>query len=125
MAALGAIGGLIQATTYRKVLRTWTAISGGVRMFGNTLAADSRRYNNELGRATISGIVYENSVPKERLVRVYRRDTGELLSSVTSSAADGSYSLPIAYTGHVFLVAFDAAGAPLLNAVVLDYMVAL
>jgi len=42
-----------------------------------------------------------------RTVRVYRRDSGALLGSTTSSALTGAYSFSDAYTGEVNVVMLD------------------
>lgn len=123
MAALGAIGTLVGALSYRKQGRAWTPGTSGIRACGASLLAPTLRYNPSTNKASVSGAVRSDGVFASRLVRAYRRDNGELLGSTTSSPADGSYTIALGYTGEVYVIAFDAAGAPVLNASILDYVV--
>ena len=56
----------------------------------------------------VSGTILDiNGNGVARVVRVYRRDTGALLGSTTSSATTGVYSFSDAYTGEVNVVMMD------------------
>lgn len=58
--------------------------------------------------ATVSGTILDvNGAGVERTVRVYRRDTGALLTETTSSASTGAYSVSTAHTGEVNVVMLD------------------
>ena len=72
----------------------------------------------------LSGIVQELGVPVARTVRAYRRDNGALLGEAVSSAADGSYHIPISgYNGQVLVMALDDAAGTDFNAAILDRVV--
>lgn len=124
MAYLGAIARQ-NGAVYRRKTQAGEALAqlGGRVLCLNTMRqASSYRYNATTVRTAISGFVYENGVAVARTVRIYRRDTGEMIGS-TVSASDGSYYLPLGYTSEVYVIAIDADGAPLLNAVISDYVV--
>lgn len=124
MAYLGAIA-RTHTTSYTRLTQAGAAVGqlgGKIVCLGNRMMASSYRYNPTTVRSAVSGYVYENGVAAARTVRVYRRDTGEMLRQ-TVSAIDGSYYMSLGYSGEVVLIAFDAAGAPVLNAAVADYVV--
>jgi hypothetical protein len=63
------------------------------------------------GSNSISGVVHDSSGALcARIVRAYRRDTGELMSATTSDAATGAYSLPCG-SEEVTLVFLDNASS--------------
>lgn len=65
---------------------------------------------------SVSGIIKDtNAAGVARTVRVYRRDTGALLGSTTSSSVDGTWSFTDAYTGEVQVVMLDDALGTLEN----------
>lgn len=72
--------------------------------------------------AYLSGTVTEGGVAVARTMRAYERSSGALISSTTSSAVDGSFSLPTnGVTGECFVVAFASPdGPPAYNAVIYD-----
>lgn len=71
-----------------------------------------------------SGYVYEESesFPVSRSVYCYRRDTGELMNSTTSSG-NGYYYLETTYSGYNFLVALDNDAGTQYNLAALDWMI--
>lgn len=101
---------------------TWgegvVAITAPIRITTTHLAQKALNYVEP--RTKISGVVQEQGALVDgRTVRVYSRATGELLGTAVT-AGGGAYSIPVGYTDQVFVVAFDAAGAPDLNAAILD-----
>jgi hypothetical protein len=68
-----------------------------------------------------SGYVKEVDTPVSREVYCYRRDTGELIGSTTSSG-DGYYYLPTTYSGEHFIVALDDDAGTQYNLAALDRM---
>ena len=117
MADLGSIGTLAGPAHYKVTTRTWTDATKRVRAFVGAIAS----FGYGAVASSVSGTVKENSVAAQRLVRVYRRDTGELLGAVTSDAA-GVFSVPLnGFVGQVFVIAFDDTGtAPDFNAQIYD-----
>ena len=74
---------------------------------------------------TVSGTVQEGGVGVARVVRAYRRDTGEFVGE-TTSAGDGTFSLASAHAGNhpLYVIALDALGvAPDYNAQIFDLVV--
>ena len=74
------------------------------------------------GTFSFSGTVLEAGLPVARLVRAYRRDTGELVGQ-TTSAGDGTFSLSTgsAANKECYVVAVDDTGTlPVLNAQIFD-----
>jgi len=67
-----------------------------------------------------SGYVTEQESPVARIVRLYYRNTGELVSSTTSSGVDGYYYLTTKVSGEHFIVAFDDYAGETYNALILD-----
>lgn len=66
--------------------------------------------------AAVSGTVLDaNAAPAIRTLRVYRRDTGALLGSTTSSGSTGAWSFSDAYAGEVQVVMLDDALGTLEN----------
>ena len=70
-----------------------------------------------------TGYVYEenNSSPVSRTVRIYNRDTGDLIDSTTSSG-NGYYYIETTYSGSHYLVALDDNTGTQYNLAVLDRM---
>lgn len=66
------------------------------------------------------GYVKESGNPVSRIVRLYRRDTGELIDSCESSVVDGYYYVTTTHSGEHFIVAFDDDTGEEFNALVLD-----
>lgn len=57
---------------------------------------------------TVSGTVSDaESNGVARNLRIYRRDTGALLGSTTSSPATGAYSFTVAFAGEVQVILLD------------------
>ena len=56
----------------------------------------------------VSGIVTANGSPVSTRLRAYDHNTGEMLGETTSSAIDGSYSIPSLGRTSVMVVAIDA-----------------
>lgn len=71
-------------------------------------------------RFLYEGYVTENSGPVSRTVRLYYRDTGELIDSTTSSGSNGYYSLDALVNDEHFIVAFDDEVGEDYNALILD-----
>jgi hypothetical protein len=71
-----------------------------------------------------TGYVYEVSetTPVSRVVRAYRRDTGELMGSTTSSG-NGYYYLETSYSGSHYITALDNDEGTQYNLAVLDRMI--
>jgi hypothetical protein len=63
----------------------------------------------------MSGHVYEVGNPVSRIVRAYRRDTGELVDETTSNSSTGYYYLNTTYSGTHSLVCLDAEGGESYN----------
>jgi hypothetical protein len=55
----------------------------------------------------VSGTVTESGVPVAKIVRIYDHNTGDFLGETTSSAVDGSYSIPGLGRSNVVAIAFD------------------
>lgn len=60
-------------------------------------------------QCTISGIVGQVGAPLERLVRLYRRDTGTLVGQTLSSPSTGAYSIQTSVEGEHFALVHDTA----------------
>lgn len=66
--------------------------------------------------ALISGTVVDvNANGVSRLVRVHRRDTGEVLGQMYSDFSSGVYSITVAYAQEVYVVLLDDAAGTLEN----------
>ncbi len=72
-----------------------------------------------------SGYITEQSSPVARTVRLYYRDTGELVNSTTSSGINGYYYLTTTISGEHFIVAFDDDVGETYNALILDRLLPL
>jgi hypothetical protein len=68
----------------------------------------------------VDGYVAEKDVPVARVLYMYDRATGELISSTTSRASDGYYSLSTTVSGEHFIVALDDDSGETYNALVND-----
>lgn len=66
------------------------------------------------------GYVYEMGVPKSRLVRLYDRQTGQLIDENYSDSITGKYYLETPISGAHFIVAFDDDAGYDYNALILD-----
>lgn len=76
-------------------------------------------------RYYFSGNVYEESElhpVSDRVVRLYRRSTGELISSTTSELS-GYYYLETPYSDEHYIIALDDETGTQYNLVALDWMV--
>jgi hypothetical protein len=71
-------------------------------------------------QTNVSGTVTESGSPVAKKVRLYDKVTGDLLGEVTSSAVDGSYSIPALGRASTVPMAFDD---PTYNALVYDRVV--
>jgi hypothetical protein len=61
----------------------------------------------EPAQYSLNGTVKELGLPVQRLIRMYRRDNGALMCSITSNA-DGTFTLPSnAYNGEHYVIALD------------------
>jgi hypothetical protein len=69
-----------------------------------------------------TGYVYEEGSPVSREVYAYRRDTGELVGSTTSSG-DGYYKLWTTYSGIHYIIAKDNSVGDTYNLARLDLMI--
>jgi hypothetical protein len=65
----------------------------------------------------VSGTVTENGLPVAKIVRIYDHNTGDFLGETTSSAVDGTYSIPALGRTNVVALAFDL---PNFDAIVWD-----
>lgn len=66
--------------------------------------------------ALISGTVCDvNANGVSRLVRVHRRDTGEVLGQMYSDVSTGAYSIMVTYAGEVYVVMMDDDAGTLEN----------
>lgn len=89
------------------------------------VVAPYRGYAAWPGTYSVSGTVKEGGVGVARVVRAYRRDTGEFVGE-TTSAGDGTFSLQSAHAGNrqIYVIALDALGsAPDYNAQIFDLVV--
>ena len=89
-----------------------TATSSGTYDTSNTYTFSNR--------FLYDGYVTQEAVPVNRVVRLYHRDTGELMDSTTSSGAGGYYYLGTTISGEHFIVAFDDDLGNNYNALILD-----
>ena len=71
-------------------------------------------------RFLYEGYVTENNDPVSRTVRLYYRDTGELIDFTTSSGSNGYYSLDALVNDEHFIIAFDDEAGEDYNALILD-----
>lgn len=71
-------------------------------------------------RFLYEGYVTENGDPVSRVVRLYYRDTGELIDSTTSSGNGGYYNLDAITNDEHFIVAFDDEAGEDYNSLILD-----
>lgn len=69
----------------------------------------------DIGYAVGGTVIDSNASPVARTLRVYRRDTGALLASGTSSPVTGAYSIDVAYDQEVNVVMLDDALGTLEN----------
>lgn len=66
----------------------------------------------------VSGVVREKGGFVDRDLRLHSTATGELLSSTTSSSADGTYSMVTSHSGSSYVVCFDAPGGTVYNGLI-------
>jgi hypothetical protein len=66
------------------------------------------------------GYVKEKGTAVQRTVRLYLRDTGELMDETTSASGNGYYYLTTTVSGDHFIVAFDDDAGDEYNALILD-----
>ena len=71
-------------------------------------------------RFLYEGYVTENDNPVNRMVRLYYRNTGELIDSTTSSGGNGYYRLDATANDEHFIVAFDDEAGEDYNSLILD-----
>lgn len=84
----------------------------------------ARMFSPSGPRKTVSGTVQVNGAPVARTVRAYDRASGTLLSSATSSAVDGSFTLECLSSTEVYVVALtDETQTPDFNALIYDQVV--
>lgn len=70
---------------------------------------------------SIAGKITENCTPVARIVRLYKRSDGNLVSTTISNAGDGSYSFTVADgTTLYYVVAIDDDAGISYNAVIAD-----
>lgn len=68
----------------------------------------------------ISGTVLERGIPAiDRVVRIYRQDTGDFLGE-TTSLIDGSFAIDCNYSGQVYCIVLDDAEGYSYNALIRD-----
>ena len=121
MTAFGAVAHQ-PSDRYSKTTRVWTDATKVIRSTSRSTAT----FASGVKSSVVSGLVFEGSTPVTRLVRVYRRDTGELLGTTNSVAGSGgSFSMQLnGYTGKVYVIAFDdITSAPDYNAQIYDLVV--
>ena len=66
------------------------------------------------------GYITEDEIPVSRTVRLYYRNTGELISATTSNADTGYYYLTTTTNGEHFIVTFDDEAGKDYNSLILD-----
>jgi hypothetical protein len=66
------------------------------------------------------GYIKEKGTAVQRTVRLYLRDTGELMDETISASGNGYYYLTTSISGNHFIVAFDDNAGDVYNALVLD-----
>ena len=84
---------------------------------GNEDTSPTYTFSN---RFLYGGYITENDNPVNRVVRLYYRDTGELIDSTTSSGVDGYYSLDAITNDEHFIIAFDDEAGEDYNSLILD-----
>jgi hypothetical protein len=125
-----AISGAVDTAEYTFPINT---VNTGVRYYQEPVAAvptttavvaPYRGYAAYPAAYSISGTVKEDAIGVARLIRAYRRDTGEFLGE-TTSAGDGSFTLSSSHAlnKQVYLIAFDDSGGTAYNAQIFDLVV--
>ena len=66
------------------------------------------------------GYITEEEIPVSRTVRLYYRNTGELIATTTSNADTGYYYLTTTTSGEHFIVTFDDEAGEDYNSLILD-----
>lgn len=84
---------------------------------GNEGTSQTYTFSN---RFLYEGYVTEEDTPVNRTVRLYYRNTGELIDSTTSSGGDGYYMLGAVTNDEHFIVTFDDEAGKDYNALILD-----
>ena len=114
---------------YAAFARIWYSptISGirGYRQNGS-YAGDLRWQSVEFAPAPgyyFAGYVTELGSPVTRTVRVYHRDTGEMLGETTSSGVGGYYYLETTYSGAQYIITLDDPSGDSYNLLGYDLMV--
>lgn len=74
----------------------------------NTPGTRTRFWSPAAAETDVSGVVTAAGSPIATRVRLYDQATGELLGETTSSAVDGSYSIPALGRAKVMAIAIDA-----------------
>jgi hypothetical protein len=83
-------------------------VTGGSYSLGaNTPNLATRLWSPAATATHISGTVTENGLAVAKIVRIYDHNTGDFLGETTSSAVDGSYSIPALGHTNVVALAFD------------------
>jgi len=110
--------GIISDIRYSSVIRPpeWVSVSNYDRH--NNLVTFGSEENNPT--YYYEGYVTENLVPVSRLVRIYRRSTGELIASTMSNAFTGYYYLETLYDEEHYVIAFDDEAGTEYNALISD-----
>ena len=83
-----------------------TAVGGWYGISKNTPNTAIKVWSPAATATHVSGFVYENGLPVKKIVRLYDHNTGDFLGE-TTSAADGSYSIPGLGRTNVVAIAFD------------------
>lgn len=93
-------------------------VTKGVARYTADFTAPTAAFPNIAGQ--IAGTVLDDAGdPVARVIRAYRRDTGVLVGSTTSSAGDGSYSIDSTTAAECSVLCLDDAGGDDFNDLVL------
>jgi len=94
-----------------------------VLIIQGTTSEDIYKYNFVVP-AVYTGTVQEESVNVARTVRIYQRDTGELIQEVTSNATSGAFSFNLIEQGkEYYIVALDDDAGDDYNNIIYDRVV--
>lgn len=70
--------------------------------------------NPKTSTTAITGLVTEDSLPSQKLIRLYDKANGHLLAETHSDPTTGSYTFPdVSTSNQYYIVAFDEDGLPL------------
>jgi len=92
--------------TYQKKMTLPVAAGAWYGISNNTPNTAVKIWSPAAAATHVSGFVYENGLPVKKIVRLYDHTDGTFLGE-TTSAADGSYSIPGIGRTNVVAIAFD------------------